>query len=801
MYKNYLKTAFRNLTKHKVFSAINILGLAIGIAACLLIVQYVRFEWSYDNFQANGNRIYRMQLDRYNDGKISTQWASGAAGIGYFAKTNLPEVESYAVLRRMGGVFVTDEIKFRETRAFYASNDFLPMFGYKTVEGSKKDALKEPNTAVITRSTAVKYFGAANPIGKTISRNNSANFKITAVVDDMPSNTHLKFDILLSYSTFLKAEPDALTTMNWDAFMTYVLLKPGVDYKAAEKKLAAQINKAYAQDFKENNSKMVFNFQPLKSIHLYSNFMFEAEPNGNGKSVKFLLIIALFIIVIAWINYINLSTAKSIERAKEVGIRKVMGSYKSQLMGQFMMESLLTNLFAVVLGIVIVLAALPIFGTLTGKEISFSLLKNSFFWVSITGLFLIGTFLSGLYPALVLSSFKPIMVLKGKLVKTKHGALLRQSLVVMQFAASVALIIGTFSVYRQLNFMREQELGVNIDQTLVLTGPNIADSTYLDRLNGFKNELLRNAAISSVSASTEVPGHKVDWNAGGIGLVGGDPKATNQYRVIGIDYDFVNTFGMKLIAGRNFSKDFSTDTKAVLFNETGVKLLGFNDPKQALNKRIDFWGEQYDIVGVVADHHQESLKTAYDAHVFRLIPDSRSYYSVKIKAGSNWNNIVKTTEATFNQFFAGNPFEYFFLDEHFEKQYAADKMFGRTFGVFAILAIFVSCLGLFGLASFVTTQRTKEIGIRKVSGASISTIVLLLTKDFLKPVLVSFALAIPVTWFLLHKWLEDFAFKMSINPLLFIVPALMIIVIAVVTVSLQTVKAATVNPIRSLRSE
>jgi putative ABC transport system permease protein len=802
MIKNYLKTAFRNLLKHKVFSTINILGLAIGMAACLLILQYVRFEWSYDDFHSKADRIYRAQQDRFNDGKLTTQWAAGSAGIGSFAKTNFPEVEAYARLIKTGGVISFNDTKFRESNIFFANDDFLQMFSYGMADGKAAGALKDPYTAVITRSAAKKYFGSESAIGKTIKRNKTQDFKITAIVDDMPENTHLKFDVLLSWTTFVKnTSPEAETTFDWDGFFTYLLLKPGTDPKVLEKKIADLIDKRMGADMKANNTGIAFHLQPLKSIHLYSNYMFEAETNGNGKSVKFLLIIALFIVVIAWINYINLSTAKSLERAKEVGVRKVMGSYRSQLIAQFMMESIVINLFAVILAFVIVMASLPLFGTLTGKQISFSLLIDSKFWISLSGLFLIGTFLSGLYPAFVLSSFKPIVVLKGKLVKTKHGALLRQSLVVLQFAASVALIVGTFSVYRQLRFMQEQELGVQIDQTLVLRGPAVKDSTYREKLNAFKTELLRNAAITTVAASTEVPGSKVGWNAGGIRLVGSDPTKTNQYRIIGIDYDFLKTFGLKIIKGRNFSEQYSTDPKAVLFNEAAIKLMGFNKPEEALDKRIEFWGDQYTIIGVVTNHHQESLRTAYDAHIFRLIPDSDGYYSMKIKAGGNWSTIIKKTEKEFASFFPGNPFEYFFLNDHYDQQYKADKMFGRTFGLFAILAIFVSCLGLFGLASFVTTQRTKEIGIRKISGASIPSILVLLTRDFMKPVLISFVIAIPVTFYLLTKWLEDYAFKMSISAWIFILPAVLIVLIAIITVSLQTIKAASANPAKSLRTE
>jgi putative ABC transport system permease protein len=350
--------------------------------------------------------------------------------------------------------------------------------------------------------------------------------------------------------------------------------------------------------------------------------------------------------------------------------------------------------------------------------------------------------------------------------------------------------------------MQRQELGVQIDQTLVLRGPSVTDSTYPDKLNAFKNEMLKVSGISKFAASSEVPGSKVGWNAGGIRLVGSDPSKSNQYRILGIDYDFIDAYGLKIIKGRKFSEQFGADTGAVLFNEAAVKLLGFNNLENALNKRIEFWGDVYTIIGVVANHHQESLREGYDAHIFRLIPESDNFYSIKMQAaGNNWSSIIKTTESKWSSFFPGNPFEYFFLDDHFQEQYKADKQFGKTFGLFAGLAIIVACLGLFGLVSFVTTQRTKEIGIRKISGAGISSILLLLTKDFIKPILISFAIATPVTFYLLKKWLENYAFKISIDPWMFVLPALMILVIAFVTISTQTIKAAAANPVDSLRTE
>ncbi len=805
MVKNFLTTAIRNLLKHKGFSAINIFGLAIGIAACLLILQYVRFELSYDDFHVNKDRIYRLQQDRYNEGKLSTQWAAGAAGVGPALKEEIPEIEDFAKLTKTGGVISYNQEKYREERMYFANDAFLPMFSYNVLKGNARGALKEPNTAVITASAAQKYFGSEDPIGKVISRNKEEEYRITALVADMPANTHLKFDVLLSFSTFVKmasAFADADHKWDWDGFFTYVLLKEGADIKAVEAKIAQVVEKRVGEEFRERHESVIYHLQPLKDIHLYSDYMMEAEVNGDGRAVNFLLIISIFIMVIAWINYVNLSTARSLDRAKEVGVRKVMGSYRVQLVRQFLFESLVINLLAVVLAFIIVLVALPLFNSLTGNTLTFSLLADVNFWLALIAIFIGGTFLSGLYPAFVLSSFKPIEVLKGKLARTSHGAWLRQALVVFQFAASVALMVGTFSIYRQLQFMKSQDLGVQIDQTLVLRGPNVTDSTYEEKLTAFKTELLRYAAVDKITASSDVPGNKVGWNAGGIRLAGADANQSKQYRIFGVDYDFIDAYGLKVIKGRNFSKQFGTDSAAVLFNEAAIQQLGFNNPEDALNKKIEFWGDTYTIIGVVANHHQESLRAAFDYYIFRLIPESNNYYSLKVHPGTtSIKDVIKTAEAKWAAFFPGNPFEYFFLDDHFAAQYKADEQFGKTFALFAVLAIIVACLGLFGLASFVTTQRTKEIGIRKISGASISAILLLLTKDFIKPILVAFAIALPVTYYLLVQWLQHYAFQTSITVWMFLLPAVLILTIALITISTQTVKAASANPIKNLRTE
>jgi putative ABC transport system permease protein len=801
MVRNFFRIALRNLLSHKIFSFINIFGLALGIAASLLIFQYARFELSYDRFEPNASRIYRLQLDRYNNGKLSTQWAAGCTGIGPLVRDALPEIESFARLHSAGTIVSYKDREYRENRMYFTTDDFLRMFSYHAVAGSATGALKELNSAVITESTARKYFGSEDPIGKNLSVHKK-DFKVTAVIPDPPSNTHLKFDFLLSWANVVKDQgPNANTVWFWDGFLNYIQVRPGTDPALLEKKIAAVVQAKWGGEMEKTHDGMVFHLQPLPDIHLYSHYIGETEVNGDGKAVYFLLIIAVFIIVIAWINYINLATARSIERAKEVGVRKVLGSLRRQLISQFLFESLLINGLAIVLAALLILACLPLFNFITGQKLHFSIFGDPAFWGILSGLFITGTFLSGLYPAFVLSSFKPISILKGRLSKTSHGALLRQSLVVIQFIASVILMVGTFAVYRQLHFMQHQDLGVNITQTLVLRGPGSVDSTYEKKLTAFKTETLTIPGVKQLAVSTSVPGSQTGWNAGGIRLVGSDPTSANQYRVIGIDNDFLNTFELKLLAGRNFFPGLA-DSTSVLFNEAAIKKLGFNKPEDVISKRIEFWGIQYTIVGVVSNHHQESLRQDYDAHIFRFMPDANSYYSLKLSSDrNNWQEIITSVQRQWKNFFPGNPFEYFFLDEHFAEQYKADMQFGQTFGLFAGLAIFVSCLGLLGLASFVTSQRTKEIGIRKIVGANLPNILLLLTKDFMKPLIVSFIIATPLTWFLLQKWLENYAFRITLNPWMFILPILLILLIALFTVSSQTLKAATANPAKSLRTE
>jgi len=544
----------------------------------------------------------------------------------------------------------------------------------------------------------------------------------------------------------------------------------------------------------------VYHLLPLEQIHLSPNYMGEAEPHGDGKSVYLLAGIAIFVIIIAWINYINLATARGIGRAKEVGVRKTLGSVKGQLIWQFMLESMLLNGLAVVLAIVLIILFLPVFSAISGQTVTLNLLYAPVFWMGVIGLFLVGSFFSGFYPAIVLSSFRPVEVLKGKLSASTRGVILRKVMVGFQFAASIFLLIWSFAVYRQVSFMETEKLGINIDQTLVIKQPLAHIDSFYRSMNAFKTECLRDPSVKSITVSTSIPGEPVGWNAGGIKLKGTDQSQGKQYRIIGGDYDYLTAYGAKVIAGRLFSKSFDTDPHAVVFNEKATELMGFASPRDAIGKQIDFWGDVYTIIGVVQNYHQQSLHDAYDALIFRCIPDIRGNVSVKINT-ANLDKTLATLKSNWKAFFPQDQFDYFFLDQHFDEQYHADKQFGQVFATFTAIGILVACLGLFGLVSYTIVQRTKEIGIRKVLGASVNTILQLLYKDFAQLVLIAFIIAAPLGWWAVHQWLQSYAFRIDISWLFFVIPFVVVTFVAMATVSYLSVKAALMNPVISLKVE
>jgi len=802
MIKNYFLIAFRNLSKNKAFSFINIFGLAVGMAASLLIIQYVTFELSFDKFHAKKDRVFRVTQDRYDRGKLSTQWAGGAFAEGNAFKNNFPQVEDFVKIVGNGPILaVNNDTRLTLEKTYFAGPSFFNIFSYPLLSGDPKTALTEVNSAVITETVAKKLFGTTNAVGKTFKFDLNL-LKVTGVMKDYPDNTHFRSDLLMSYSTLMKfVGPKNDLDNAWlnDGCLTYLLLRPGVDSKALEAKFVPYVNQVYKK-LNWSGAGAVYHLLPLEKIHLSPNLMVEAEPHGDGKSVYLLAGIAIFVIIIAWINYINLATAKGIGRAKEVGVRKTLGSAKGQLITQFMLEAMLLNGLAIVLAIVLIIVFLPVFSAISGQYVTLDLLFTPVFWLAVTGLFFVGSFFSGFYPAIVLSSFRPVEVMKGKLSASSGGVLLRKFMVVFQFAASIFLLIGSLTVYRQVSYMEKQKLGINIDQTLIIKQPLAYVDSFYRSMSAFKNESLRDPSVKSVTVSTSIPGEPVGWNAGGIKLKGTDQSQGKQYRIIGGDYDYLKAYNAKLIAGRLFSKDFTTDPQAVVFNEKATEEMGFDRPEKAVGKQIDFWGQVYTIIGVVENYHQQSLHDAYDALIFKCIPDVRGNVSVKIST-ADLPRTIAALKSNWKSFFPGDQFDYFFLDQHFNEQYHADKQFGQVFAAFTGIGILVACLGLFGLVSYTIVQRTKEIGIRKVLGASVNTILQLLYKDFAQLVFIAFVVSAPLGWYATNQWLQTYAFRINLSWTLFVVPFITVAIVAMATVSYLSIKAAFMNPVISLKVE
>ena len=821
MIRNLLLSAIRSLKKNKFFSLLNISGLAIGMAVFLLIAQYVQFEKSYENFIPNKENIYRVKLEAYDKNELIMASAENYPGVGPALQTELPEVVSYARLYNMGyknNVVITNEnakpdpIAFRQRKFLYADSTFLPMMGYEMVFGNAKDALSEPFTAVISEKYAKMYFGKEDPIGKTLHLRDDdfadELVKVTGVFKELPVNTHLKFDVLFSYNSLYPRGDWAVQRyrIGWRRkdMYTFVQLKPGTDHKKTEAKLPAIVAK-YKPELKESTQKQVLGLQPLKDIHLTSDLTEEPEANGNARTVFFLGLIGVFVLIIAWINYVNLSTARALERAKEVGIRKVIGAVKRQLVSQFLTEAALVNLLSVLIALGLAFLCLSSFNKLSGLALDKSHLIQPCFIGLLFLLWIVGSLLSGFYPALVLSSFKPIIVLKGKFQTANRGVLLRKGLVVTQFIASIALIAGTFIVYRQLKYMTSRDMGMNINQVMVVEMPGIMDTSqtiYNSSIDAFRNEVKKDPGIEAVSGSFTIPGKQREYKVQ-IKRYGVASSDSVIVRFNSLDYNFLDVFKMKLIAGRKFSPEFPKDRdKSVIITETASRLLGFKKPEDAIGQTLAI--QQFDwrpiIVGVVNDYHQLSLKKPLDPSIFNFDLYGNEYYSMRINT-SNLPRTIEHVRKSWASAFRGNPFEYFFLDEYFNRQYESERKFEKLFVSFAVLAIIIGCLGLFGLSAYTASQRIKEIGIRKVLGASVPDITKMLSKDFLKLVIIAVVIATPIAWWAMSKWLEDFAYRVNISWWIFAVAGALALVIAMLTVSLQAIKAAIANPIKSLRTE
>ena len=812
MLKSYFTLALRNLRKRKVYSFINIAGLSIGMAVCLVILRYVDFELSYDRFHKNAEHIYRATKSYYQNGEYRGTGIISGYAEGPLLQADLPEVKAYVRTHPMyGGAVVTyqgdgEPVVFFEENLQFADSTFFDVFTYPVEAGDLGSALDDPNSVVITREMADKYFGPnADAIGKTILVSGgwaNGNYTVTAVLKEVPKNSHFVFDMMFPIHNLLQ-QPQYTQDdgWGWNNFVTYVELHPGVDVKGLETKLAAFVEKYRGKDLAESNGRLEIKLQPILDIHLSPGLDYESSATISPNAIYFFIIISIFILAIAWINYINLSTARAMERALEVGIKKALGVFRKQLITQFIFESILVNFIGVAIAVLVAIGLLPVLEGIVGKELPFDF-SDYRLWLILLTMFVVGSLVSGAYPAFVLSSFKTVEVIKGKVERVTGGFSLRKVLVVFQFAASLILIAGTFAIYRQVMYMQNHDKGLTMEQMLIVKGPKVVEGEgRKERLITLKRALSEIPGVQGVATSGAIPGGGYNWGTG-IRRDGAAREEDQTGSIVWVDPDFVPTYGITVLAGRNFNPAIRSDMESVLINEASLKAFGLGDAEAALSQRLILGGgDTVNILGVLKNYHWNSLKTEHTPWLFRADTISGHDFSILLGSGAPVNEVVRRVEATYKEAFPGNPFDYQFLDDFFNSQYKAEQQFGQIFSFFAVLAIFIACLGLWGLASFTTALKLKEIGIRKVLGASAASIVSLLSWQFFRLVLIASVMAIPLTWYGIDSWLDNFAFRTKLAWDLFVVPVAILSFLALGTVSLQIIRGARANPATVLRTE
>jgi len=810
MFRNFLKIALRNLFKHKVYSLINIVGLAVGITCCLLILLYIQHELSYDRYHEKAERIYRLIVSgRIGDSDFHV--AALAAPTAEASMNDFPEIleatRLYTQSRRSDRFVKYRDKTFKEKRIVFADANMFDVFTIPFLKGDPVTALVEPNMLVISGETALKYFGNEDPIGKVLTFDGATDYKVTGVFRDIPSNSHFHFDFIPSLVT-LEDSRDPWWLNNL-AFRTYVLLNEGANPQYLEDKFPAMVRKYIGpmmerfgegsfEEMLQSGMRIDYHLQSISEIHLHSNLEEEFEPNGDIQYVIIFSVIAFFILILACINFMNLSTARSAHRGKEVGIRKVVGSLRHQLISQFLAESTILSFMSMILALFFVAIVLPSFNHISGKDFAVNDMARGPIPLTLIGMVIFLGILAGLYPAIFLSSFKPISVLKQSFSRGFRGRWLRSVLVVFQFTASIVLIIGTAVVYRQLDYIRHKKLGFNQEQVFI-----VHDAYVLgDHIESFKNELLQNPEIvnATVTGFLPVTSDRLTDVCCPEGVYRENGTPMQRWFV---DYDYIKTMGMEIVEGRDFSRDFSTDYSAIIVNEAAVKHFGWDDPigqhvgdyTAPPERRLIDWP----VIGVVKDFHYESLRDRIGPLILH-ISSSTNLISFRLRS-EDLHSTIQQIKNTWQEFAANHPFEFSFLDERFYAMYRGEQRVGRIFGMFAGLAIFIGCLGLLGLAAFTAEQRTKEIGIRKVLGSSIPGIVVLLSKAFMKWVLIANLIAWPISYFAMRNWLQDFAYHTEIDILTFVLSGGLAFVIAFLTVGYQAFKSARANPADSLKYE
>lgn len=815
MYKHYLTIAGRNLFRGKVYSIINILGLAVGMGVCLTISQYIYFELSYDKFHDSYQNTYRVIIEESNSESHETY----PHGIGYFfgvmAKEKIPEIQQYVRKERCNrGVIVSNPVNhnvFHEeiNDLLFVDKSFFQVFNFPLKLGSKESLFEDKYSIVITEETARRYFGFDDPMGKTLKINgppSPGDYTVTGVLEDLPLNSHLQFDFLMPIENYIEYGWGGAVKKQggWNGFsvVTYLTL----DESANLNLVCEKLNRLIAQHKQEGRAdhdivKKVI-LQPVADIYLKSDIYSDAgfiNATGNMQNIQIFSIISFFILFIAWVNYINLSTARSMQRAKEVGVRKSIGAFRKQLVSQFILESVLVNVISALLAIGLAYLALPVLSGIIGKEIALSMLQIPMFWVWFLAIILLGSLLSGLYPAFVLSSFKPISMLGSNKTGRIGNINLRRGLIAFQFLTSLLLISGTYLVYKQTSFMKDQELNIEMEKILVLRSQqiNIDRNIVQSNFQSFCNEMIGLHSVSTITSSTVVPGQ---FGVSPYRRFGQPESATPYTRSIFAGLGFSKAYGLKFIAGSPFTESMQEE-EVVIVNESAIQAFGFNSPENAIQQKLVIGNRQRTIVGVVENFHWHSFKESHVPYVISLTNVRLNpYISVRMNMSDIAESLAQI-ESKFHSFYPDQPFDYFFADDAFNRQYQSEVQFGKIFFSFTALAIFIACVGLFALVSYSATLRVKEIGIRKVLGASTSNLMMLLSREYLILLAIAIVLAVPAILYWGGAWLENYAFRIDSGLDLFIIPALVLVLISVLTVSHRTYSAAKANPVESLRME
>ncbi len=786
MLRNYLKIAYRSLLKNKLFSAINVFGLALGMACALLIGLWVMDELSYDRFLPDAENIYFVRFNSEYNGQIGTNYVTPGPLQEAIAK-DIPEVAAVAKTNWPNEALIKVGGKTAKESGRYATADFFKVFELPVVVGNPSASLAQPNQIVITRKVAEKFFPEGNALNQTLQLNNDKFFTVGAVIENNPANATVQFDWLVNFKV---QEEDWMKTWGNNSFLTYARLQPNTTAAQAE----AAMKDIYSRYTDWDNPETVQPIlHPMTDMHLYSEYENGKIVGGRIEYVRIFSLVALFILLIACVNFMNLATARSALRAKEVGVRKVVGARRSSLIEQFMSESVLTSLLAVLLALLLVALVLPTFNTLFVKELTFDL-TNPTILLIILGLVLVTSFVSGSYPALFLSSLAPIKILRGTLRFSAGPALFRRTLVVFQFALSIFLIVGMLAVGRQMDYLRTKNLG--LDRENVLYIPMEGEIAKLEKIEPFRQEVIRQPAVASAGPAMDLP-INITSTSGDLKWAGQDPGVQTSVSAFCVGEGFTETMNIELLAGRDFRANSPADSSNYLINESAAKLMGMDNP---IGQEIEFWMGKGQIIGLMKDFHLNSMHEAINPLVVVYIPDNSNYMLVKTRPGQTTRAIAELERLT-KEFNPNYPFTYHFMDEAYEKMYRSEQQVNTLVNYFGILAILISCLGLFGLAAFTAEQRTKEIGVRKVLGATVASVVTLLSKDFLKLVMVALVLAIPLGWWALDKWLGTFAYHAELSWTLFGMAAALSVGIALLTVSFQSVRAAFMNPVKALQSE